>query len=513
MEIAEDEISQKNDDSAQLQADSFEGAAAVEKLSLVPIFGRLSTGRAGGRQHPFWLREWGYELLVLGVLPTAIPSVMTSSASFLLQWEKNVDVPNSKFFRDLRRELTIVVETLAAYKLAKSLCVRQIGTDATSRKKLELLTSNVMITCPDGSVGPLIMSGAYIARGATSELEANGVLSMFERGREKLGWWIDIVREEYPGVDFGESAIPDPELCTLGRLGGGGAVTSDTCNQARKTCKILAQLIADDVKRTTGPEAWAALSEAEQKKKTRTVVTECWHHLRNIWLNGGFVKQITELLKEQIKIRVIGFGWTQFPLAWSSAADNTIGTVPDLLARFKDILKYEVKYGFPDVPNTPRLTPRCVKQLGTPTEQRIMFENELEISKEENETLVMAARQKRDDAAGGSTAHLQPHVAPKLKVGMKIEVLLGYFEDKKKCMSWFAGVIQRISDGSDAYKKGGRMKGNYAADFCLMRWDVWKTDDGTVAELEDEEFEETWQAIKVTNFNKERSSGWRVDTY
>ena len=177
LEIAEDELSQKDDEIAQLQADSLEGAAAVKKLGSVPIFGRLSTGRAGGRQHPFWLREWGYELLVLGVLPTAVPSVMTSSASVLLQWQQNVDVPNANFFRSLRRELTIVVETLAAYKLAKSLFVRQIGTDATSRKKLELLTSNVMITYPDGSVGPLIMSGAYIARGGTSELEANGVQS------------------------------------------------------------------------------------------------------------------------------------------------------------------------------------------------------------------------------------------------------------------------------------------------------------------------------------------------
>ena len=117
--------------------------------------------------------------------------------------------------------------------------------------------------------------------------------------------------------------------------------------------------------------------------------------------------------------------------------------MPDLLARFKEIVKYEVQNGFPDVPNTPRLTPRCVKQLGTPTEQRITFENELQISEEESSKLLMAARKERDEAAGGSTAHLQPHVAPVLKVGMKIEVLLGYFEDTKKCMSWFAGTIQQ----------------------------------------------------------------------
>ena len=55
------------------------------------------------------------------------------------------------------------------------------------------------------------------------------------------------------------------------------------------------------------------------------------------------------------------------------------------------------------------------------------------------------------------------------------------------------------------------MKGNHACGFCLVRWDLWKTGDDTDAELEADEFEETWQAIKVSNFNKERSSGWRVD--
>ena len=93
------------------------------------------------------------------------------------------------------------------------------------------------------------------------------------------------------------------------------------------------------------------------------------------------------------------------------------------------------------------LTPRCVKKLGTPTDQRIQFERSLEISGDERTKLVLEAREERDNASGGSTANLQPH-APKLAVGLKIEVLLGYFEAEKKSMAWFAGIIQAIEDSS-----------------------------------------------------------------
>ena len=209
-----------------------------------------------------------------------------------MPWENQVVVPNTRYCRGLRRELTIVVETLAAYKIAKALSVRQLGTDATSRKKLELVTSNVIITDPGGKLVPIIMSGAHIARGATADIEANGVRSMFERGREKLGWWTEVVEELYPGVDFGENAIPDQELCCLGRLGGGGAVTSDSCNQDRKMCKILAQLIADDVKRMTGPEAWAApafggRSNQEVSHRGDGVLASSEEHLDHRRLCGG----------------------------------------------------------------------------------------------------------------------------------------------------------------------------------------------------------------------------------
>ena len=74
-----------------------------------PVFQMCFDGKGGVRQHPIWLRERTDELLVEGVLSSAIPSV------------NEIAVANFKFYRDLRREFTIVVETLSVHMLAKSL--------------------------------------------------------------------------------------------------------------------------------------------------------------------------------------------------------------------------------------------------------------------------------------------------------------------------------------------------------------------------------------------------------
>ena len=74
-------------------------------------------------------------------------------------------------------------------------------------------------------------------------------------------------------------------------------------------------------------------------------------------------------------------------------------------------------------------------------------------------------------------------------------------------MAWFSGSIHRISDGSDAFKKGRRKRGNYAGGLCLVRWDSWKDGDADG----DSEFDESWVALKKSIFYTERSSEWRLD--
>eukprot|EP00966_Prymnesium_polylepis_P335266 7390632-Prymnesium_polylepis.1 len=46
-------------------------------------------------------------------------------------------------------------------------------------------------------------------------------------------------------------------------------------------------------------------------------------------------------LREQIEMRTIGLGWTQFKGQWSSSADEDIGSVEELRGHLKSILEEE----------------------------------------------------------------------------------------------------------------------------------------------------------------------------
>lgn len=77
---------------------------------------------------------------------------------------------------------------------------------------------------------------------------------------------------------------PDPAQCSLRRLGGGGVLITDTCNTARKSRQLLAELIARQVEEHLGTEKWGAMTEQERESAVRTHNVDCWQHLRNIFL-------------------------------------------------------------------------------------------------------------------------------------------------------------------------------------------------------------------------------------
>ena len=59
------------------------------------------------------------EHLVNGVPPNSIPAVIRSHAEATVEPGESVDVPSVRFCRNMRAVLRVLVETLAAYRLAK----------------------------------------------------------------------------------------------------------------------------------------------------------------------------------------------------------------------------------------------------------------------------------------------------------------------------------------------------------------------------------------------------------
>jgi hypothetical protein len=81
--------------------------------------------------------------------------------------------------------------------------------------------------------------------------------------------------------------IPLPSAMNIGKLGSGGAVTSDTSNGARKTRRLLVEIITEAVQEMSNDDV--TVNEVD-----------CWNHLRNLWL-GGMTKALSRDLNIALK--------------------------------------------------------------------------------------------------------------------------------------------------------------------------------------------------------------------
>ena len=86
-----------------------------------------------------------FESLANGTPASAVPTNIISMASIMLPFRTAFVVPSVDCVRQWRRELPILVETLAAYRLAKAVRVVQSGSDGTEKKQISLLTFGVSV--------------------------------------------------------------------------------------------------------------------------------------------------------------------------------------------------------------------------------------------------------------------------------------------------------------------------------------------------------------------------------
>ena len=84
----------------------------------------------------------------------------------------------------------------------------------------------------------------------------------------------NVVNREFPNYVH---SLPTPDEIDIAKLGNGGAITTDTCNTALKTRRILANKIGGQVHEM-----------------------DCMHHLRNVHLKG-VEKALTSYLNTYLK--------------------------------------------------------------------------------------------------------------------------------------------------------------------------------------------------------------------
>ena len=287
----------------ELEQALHEGAAeALEKMAAIRTLATAGRGTGShGRWWPWWVRAMIMEQLINGTPPTAIPANLVSDATYLVPFLE-VHVPTARFCSQMRGELRIVTETLAAYRIAKAVNWRQLFTDGTSRRQTALLTAIIAIDGPDGDLMPIVLRGAFVATGETSEQQVADILEKaIARGGAKLALLRTTFEKIFPGVAH---YLPDPSEMCVSKLAG-GAITSDNCNGALKVKRLLVEVVQAKVKATYTADAWAALTEAERVKRLGVYEVDCHNHLRNVWLakaTAALTGRLKEKHKEELEV-------------------------------------------------------------------------------------------------------------------------------------------------------------------------------------------------------------------
>jgi hypothetical protein len=298
---------------AQAEVDKYQGVlqaalaakeaadAEKDKLKQMPTW-RPVVGKGSGRGRP--KLEWGhrviiYSLLAMMVPPAAVGAVIVAVVKRAAPW-LNPAAPTAATVREMRFELRIVEEALAGRRVAAAHRVRQLGFDETTKFQDPSMVTSVLVEPAEGATPEVvILRAAYATGGGTSaHLVAAIEDKCFARLREFMEGWEKTCKRMYPNHKW---SGPDPIRCGLQRLGGGGAIQSDTCTPARCTKRLLAEQIAKQVAEKN-PD-WVSLSEAEQEEATRVHCQDCWQHIRNIFLAAMTTAQNThvkEALQEEL---------------------------------------------------------------------------------------------------------------------------------------------------------------------------------------------------------------------
>jgi hypothetical protein len=83
--------------------------------------------------------------------------------------------------------------------------------------------------------------------------------------------------------------IPQSQALTLAKLANDGMVSTDTCNTARKTRRLLCEAI-----RTV------AIKQGFREESINVMENDCWNHKRNVWF-GAVIKELSSHSDEVLK--------------------------------------------------------------------------------------------------------------------------------------------------------------------------------------------------------------------
>jgi len=236
-------------------------------------------------------------------------------------------------------------------------------------------------------------------------------------------------------------------------------------------------------------------------------------------LNGKSDAQQRAALREQIEMRVIGLGMIDFETAWSSKADESVGSVEHLSGVLRKILMEEQEMRgegrLPDEAVPPVLKVKTLKTLGTPTAHAEELQQDIKVGAAQLKEAAIAEQKRKVEACiTDDVADVMPIQAPGLTTaalsGRRLEICWGtyYVEGKKERVKmWCPCTVKKVADGESNKGSHGKAESDRArkilpAGALLVEWEP-DHDRG------EEKATVMWLVLSPDKWNKDSHLAWR----
>ena len=173
----------------------------------------------------------------------------------------------------MRGEVTIAGECIAAFRVAGCARILSFGWDESTKWGLGLLSSNMQIV-EQGSSTPvnLVPRGATLTAGGTAKQIAKEIdEKIFLHLRKLLVGWKRRHEATYGEGSWAAAGGSDPECIGMHRLSERSLLQSDTCNAARATKTLVAEMAeaATREKHGISDAEWGALDSTARAAKSQ----------------------------------------------------------------------------------------------------------------------------------------------------------------------------------------------------------------------------------------------------
>ena len=263
----------------------------IDKFNKIPIFKKVKNKNWGGNhegQYPTQIWAFLSSCLSTKVSTSVLQNLLRKFQRFFLPWltSKTFEVPGRTYLDHNRFTMGVCAEICAsmAFAAAKKL---HIGFDGTEVEKIHCESLYAVAKYPNGDSETVSLCAARPTTGSKSVQELAFIEQVFDDVMEKTLRVRDLLPPnqrqlvKVVGAKTGKAT-----------LGKSRSIMIDTCHQARKTQRLVAEKVDEAVKEIPN---WHLLPLDEQM----CIKELCAHHLRALW-SDRYEKVSDRRLKEDL---------------------------------------------------------------------------------------------------------------------------------------------------------------------------------------------------------------------